>query len=214
MTTISHFPTAAYLLPSAMPFRDCVSARSATTSTVYSQKSHSLSTYSSIPRKVAQRQSELDLTGHGGGEAYDGDKMDRWTARMDRWQNCSPISSKRRTPTWRWTRTGSSSDVAGRTGSRGRIQLCITNHGSERRCALHPYSIEGVKIEQRNERWCWQVVIARDHRAGAHAANVFDALAAHCRRRDMGRPTLGTSSRSHRLLVAACEPARRIGPTW
>ena len=59
---------------------------------------------------------------------------------------------------------------------------------------LHLRSVEGVEIEAAERaasagRWSG----ARDHRAGPHAANVFDALAAHCRRRDVGQPALGGS---------------------
>ena len=110
-----------------------------------------LSTYSSIPRKVAQRQPDWILTGHGGGEAYDGDKMDRWTAWMDRWQELftdiveAPHPNMALDPHWIEFRPYK---VRVEPGAEVEFQLCITNHDdSERRCALHLHSVEGVKIE-------------------------------------------------------------------
>ena len=110
-----------------------------------------LSTYSSIPRKVAQRQPNWILTGHGGGEAYDGDKMDRWTAWMDRWQELftdiveAPHPNMALDPHWIEFRPYK---VQVEPGAEVEFQLCITNHDdSERRCALHLHSVEGVKIE-------------------------------------------------------------------
>lgn len=110
-----------------------------------------LSTYSSIPRKVAQRQPDWILTGHGGGEAYDGDKMDRWTAWMDRWQELftdiveAPHPNMALDPHWIEFRPYK---VRVEPGAEVEFQLCITNHDdSERRCALHLRSVEGVEIE-------------------------------------------------------------------
>ena len=45
-----------------------------------------LSTYDRIPRKISERNPDWLLTGHGGGVQYDGSKIGRWTAWMDRWQ--------------------------------------------------------------------------------------------------------------------------------
>ena len=110
-----------------------------------------LSTYSSIPRKVAQRQPDWILTGHGGGEAYDGDKMDRWTAWMDRWQELftdiveAPHPNMALDPHWIEFRPYK---VRVEPGAEVEFQLCITNHDdSERRCALLLRSVEGVEIE-------------------------------------------------------------------
>ena len=110
-----------------------------------------LSTYSSIPHKVAERQPDWILTGHGGGEAYDGDKMDRWTAWMDRWQELftdiveAPHPNMALDPHWIEFRPYK---VRVAPGAEVEFQLCITNHDdSERRCALHLRSVEGVEIE-------------------------------------------------------------------
>ncbi|MEE2727597.1 MAG: MBL fold metallo-hydrolase [Candidatus Latescibacterota bacterium] len=110
-----------------------------------------LSTYSSIPRKVAQRQPDWILTGHGGGEAYDGDKMDRWTAWMDRWQELftdiveAPHPNMALDPHWIEFRPYK---VRVEPAAEVEFQLCITNHDdSERRCALHLRSVEDVEIE-------------------------------------------------------------------
>ena len=110
-----------------------------------------LSTYSSIPRKVAQRQPDWILTGHGGGEAYDGDKMDRWTTWMDRWQELftdiveAPHPNMALDPHWIEFRPYK---VRVEPGAEVEFQLCITNHdNSERRCALHLRSVEDVEIE-------------------------------------------------------------------
>ena len=77
--------------------------------------------------------------------------MDRWTAWMDRWQELftdiveAPHPNMALDPHWIEFRPYK---VRVEPGAEVEFQLCITNHDdSERRCALHLHSVEGVKIE-------------------------------------------------------------------
>ena len=110
-----------------------------------------LATYSSIPRKIVERRPDWILTGHGGGEAYDEEKMGRWTTWMERWQRlftdivAAPHPDMALDPHWIEFRPYKVQVVP---GEEIEFRLYIKNHATgEKRCGLRLYSVEGVVIE-------------------------------------------------------------------
>lgn len=110
-----------------------------------------LSAYGSIPRKINERGPDWVLTGHGGGEAYDTKKMQRWTEWMDRWQalftdsTAASHADRAMDPHWIEFRPYK---VRIRPGDEVCFRLYVKNHSAEQEaCSLRFRSVSGVALD-------------------------------------------------------------------
>ena len=110
-----------------------------------------LSSYGTIPRRIAEWNPDWVLTGHGGGVEFDRARNDCWTDWMDRWQTLftaivqAPHPDMAMDPHWIEFRPYK---VRIRPGDIVDFRLYIQNHAEEERgCRVRFRSLEGVAID-------------------------------------------------------------------
>jgi hypothetical protein len=92
------------------------------------------------------------LTGHGGGEAYDTEKMQGWTEWMDRWQalftDITTASHADRTMDPHWIEFRPYK-IRIRPGDEVCFRLYVKNHSAEQEaCSLRFRSVSGVALDR------------------------------------------------------------------